>query len=528
MLSGFIWPLFLIPGLLSLLAMSAFAAEEPSLGSPFHEFFQPVTPAREYQTIAHRGMMHQTPENTRAAIEMAVEDGIEWVEVDVRLTRDGQHVLFHNPEVQGKTNGTGAVNGLTLSELKVMDAGSSFAPRFEGERILSLTECLTLAKERINLYLDCKEFNPDLLVSEILNAGMENQTVVYASVEDLLKVRTVSQNRVAIMPKWRGEGDLEELLKSLHPAAVEVDADKVTTTLCQQLHACGCKAQVKVLGEWDKPEWWEKCMAAGADWFQTDLPEELIAYAFHRQHPSNPVAFSLHRGASRYAPENTLPAFEKAARLGADFIEVDVRTTSDGGFFLLHDGKLDRTTNGNGPIAECPTSTVSTLDAGTWFGKPFQGVKVPSFEEFLSAVPPGMSLYCDAKSIAPEELVKTLEKHQLLERTVVYQGPDYLIKLKDLAPQLRRMPPLSSIDQIDGLALKVQPYAFDVSWEALSKELIDHCHQAGIKVFSDALGPNERTEAYLQAMQWGIDLIQTDQPLRLIRAFEIKHKSLNQ
>ena len=166
---------------------------------------------------------------------------------------------------------------------------------------------------------------------------------------------------------------------------------------------------------------------------------------------------------------------------------------------------------------------VGTLDAGlAWFGRTFQGLKVLTLEDFLSAVPPGMSLYYDAKEIAPEELVKALEKHHLVERTVVYQGAEYLRKLKDLSPQLRRMPPLSSTEQIDALAGSVQPFAFDVAWEALSKELIDRCHQAGIQVFSDALGENERIEAYLQAMEWGIDLIQTDHPLRLIRAFEIR------
>ncbi len=513
---------------LSLFAVSLFiyccvplTAADSTLIAPF-EFFQPITPPREFQTIAHRGMMQQAPENTCPAIELAIEDGIEWVEVDVRLTKDGKHVLFHDPQVDGKTNGRGKVKDLTLAELKGLDAGSMFAPRYAGEKILSLTECLGLAKGRINLYLDCKEIDPELLACEVLGAGLEKQSVVFTDPEVLRKVRVASVGRVPVMPKWRGEGNLKELLDSLHPAAVEVDADKVTVELCQQLHGQGVKVQVKVLGEWDKPEWWGKCMSAGADWFQTDLPEELIAYAFHRKHPKNPVAFSLHRGASRYAPENTLPAFEKAAQLGADFIEFDVHTTSDGGFFLLHDGKLDRTTNGKGPISACASSVVASLDAGAWFGKLFRGLKVPSLEEFLSTIPEGMSLYFDAKDIAPDALVKALEEHHLIERTVIYQTPDYLIQLKEIAPQLRRMPPLGSIEQIVPTAGKVQPYAFDVSWHALSKELIGQCHQAGIKVFSDALGKNERIEAYLQAMEWGIDLIQTDHPLRLIRAFEIR------
>jgi glycerophosphoryl diester phosphodiesterase len=68
----------------------------------------------------------------------------------------------------------------------------------------------------------------------------------------------------------------------------------------------------------------------------------------------------------------------------------------------------------------------------------------------------------------------------------------------------------------------------DTDWNILSKELIARCHAHGIKVFSDALGKHERIEDYLQAMDWGIDVIQTDYPMRVMRAIElwsIRHPS---
>ena len=70
---------------------------------------------------------------------------------------------------------------------------------------------------------------------------------------------------------------------------------------------------------------------------------------------------TCHRGASRYAPENTLPAFEKAYRLHADFVEFDVRPSSQGTYFLLHDGRLDRTTNGRGPIREASDEAIGAV-----------------------------------------------------------------------------------------------------------------------------------------------------------------------
>src|SRR4030081_215156 len=84
------------------------------------------------------------------------------------------------------------------------------------------------------------------------------------------------------------------------------------------------------------------------------------------------VAIS-HRGEHLHHPENTMPAFEEAVRVGADYIEVDVRTTSDGKLVLMHDGQADRTTNGKGDISKMTFAEVRALDAGGKFGKEFEG-----------------------------------------------------------------------------------------------------------------------------------------------------------
>ena len=103
----------------------------------------------------------------------------------------------------------------------------------------------------------------------------------------------------------------------------------------------------------------------------------------------------------------------------------------------------------------------------------------------------------------------------------MYQSADYLRWLKALNPRIRSMPPLGAPEQLEPLAEKLHPYAVDARWNILSKELIARCHALGILVFSDALGTHERIEDYQQAMGWGIDLIQTDHPLRVLRAIEL-------
>ncbi len=216
----------------------------------------------------------------------------------------------------------------------------------------------------------------------------------------------------------------------------------MTPEVCREFHHRGIKVQAKTLGADDRPEVWDRVATAGVDWVQTDLAEEVIARQTLKKIGAKPVKIAYHRGAGRYAPENTLPALEKAIRLGADFVEFDLQTTRDGGFVLLHDRNLNRTTNGRGPAREWDLVKIQSLDAGSWFGRPFVQTPVPTFEDFLKAVGDRVELYVDAKDIAPEALAAALKRHGLTARSVVYQSAAYLEKLRAIDPSIRRMPPL--------------------------------------------------------------------------------------
>ena len=228
-------------------------------------------------------------------------------------------------------------------------------------------------------------------------------------------------------------------------------------------------------------------------------------------------------GASRYAPENTLPALEQAIRLGADLVEFDIRTTRDSWHVLLHDGTLNRTTDGKGPVRDRTGSEVARLDAVSWFGRPFRGTPVPSLDAFPATAGRRVELYVDARDIAPEALLDALNRHGVADRAVVYQSVEYLEKLRAIAPGIRRMPPLRDPTKLDAAIERVKLHAFDTQWSILSKELIDRCHARGVRVFSDALGLHETIAAYRRAIRDGIDVIQTDLPLRVLRALELEN-----
>ncbi len=98
------------------------------------------------------------------------------------------------------------------------------------------------------------------------------------------------------------------------------------------------------------------------------------------------VFVAAHRGWSEKYPENTMIAFKKAVELGVDQIETDIRVTKDGELVLHHDYELDRTTTGTGHVRDTKLSDVLKVDAGIKKGKEFEGVRIPTFIEFLEYV----------------------------------------------------------------------------------------------------------------------------------------------
>ena len=124
-----------------------------------------------------------------------------------------------------------------------------------------------------------------------------------------------------------------------------------------------------------------------------------------------------HRGASGYAPENTIVAIKKAIEMKADGIEIDIQLTKDGKIVVMHDWKVDRTTTGRGYVYELDYDYIKTLDAGQWFTKDFIGETVPTLEEVLDILPKDMMLNIEIKDTArhhtniEEKMLEVLKKY---------------------------------------------------------------------------------------------------------------------
>ena len=149
----------------------------------------------ERYCVAHRGYSSVAPENTLAAIQLAIaEPCVSWIEVDVRMSKDGVPVLIHDYSVNRTTNGRGAVRQLTLEQLRKLDAGSWKSPQYKGEQIPTLDELLDAAKGKVKLNLEIKTQNgmsPGLerkMIEAIRQRGMEKDVVLTSFAPDALRV----------------------------------------------------------------------------------------------------------------------------------------------------------------------------------------------------------------------------------------------------------------------------------------------------------------------------------------------------
>jgi glycerophosphoryl diester phosphodiesterase len=215
-----------------------------------------------------------------------------------------------------------------------------------------------------------------------------------------------------------------------------------------------------------------------------------------------------HRGASSLAPENTLAAFALALNYEPEWIELDVHATLDGEIVVMHDATVDRTTNGQGAIAEMPLAQLRTLDAGAWFGDESQGERVPLLEEVVALVGHRARLNVEIKA-GPDlaQVVEVLRAGGILGES---QISSFDLAAIQAVQALTAEPELALITG-NGADLQVA-IAHRLGWlnlhhSGVSADLAAEAHAAGVRVTAWTVNDLARW-AELRAM--GVDVFCTD------------------
>ncbi len=251
----------------------------------------------------------------------------------------------------------------------------------------------------------------------------------------------------------------------------------------------------------------------------------------------SPIANVSHRGASGWAPEHTLAAYDLALEMGADFIEQDLQQTADGVLVVLHDATLDRTVRG--PVENCvgPVNTktlaqIKTCDAGSWFNESYPerarpeyvGLKVPTLEEVFQRYGKKVRYYIETKNpeVAPgmdEALVDLIERYGLREGAVTrWQvliqsfSPESLIKINALDPALPLIQLGLGGDQQTLEATSRYSVGIGPSFGGVTKELVDSAHALCLDVHPYTVNDVEDMQGLIDM---GVDGMFTNYPDRL-------------
>lgn len=341
---------------------------------------------------AHRGDCKNAPENTVAAIRQAVCKGAHQVEFDVQLTKDGFPVLMHDGTVDRTTDGSGAVKDLTFESIRGLDAGSWFSPRYAGERVPTLQEALQTVPPQVlcNVHLKGGPAVAETAVRVIRDMHRLGQCVLACTTENAVAARAiVPEIRICNMSGPREGDQLEYIKQTADGKAALIQFKKATPDLLKAAVDRAHEAGITVnYYRADTEEDILRMVEAGVDYVLTnDLDTCLRVCAQHGAAPACTTRACAHRGDNKNAPENTIPAFESAVRKGAHQIEFDVYLSKDGKEVVIHDTKVDRTTNGTGNVSDLTFAELRALDAGSWFGAEFKGLQIPTLRETLEAIP---------------------------------------------------------------------------------------------------------------------------------------------
>ena len=238
--------------------------------------------SRVFTVIAHRGNHASAHENTIRAIELAVAIGADYVEIDVRRTRDGHHVLMHDATVDRCTDGHGALAGLTLAEVRDLWVRDPARPRLTADRVPTLREAFGACRGRIHVYLDFKDGDRAQVIQEIQEAGMSRRVLVYCRPVDIPRWRALEPALPLIVSPPRelaaAPGPLVDWIRRNRVEVLDGDWISYTRASVEAAEKVGAKVWPDIQDMEENPEAWEKVMAVGFSGAQTDKPSELLAW----------------------------------------------------------------------------------------------------------------------------------------------------------------------------------------------------------------------------------------------------------
>ena len=248
---------------------------------------------------------------------------------------------------------------------------------------------------------------------------------------------------------------------------------------------------------------------------------------------AEPFRIIAHRGASGYAPENTMVAFERAVVMGATEVETDVAFTKDGRLLLFHDDTLERTTNGAGLPEDFTLDELLELDAGSWhdprlhWDRDYGGEKLITLEQLLDRFGAALTYHIELKKPMPglpEAVVAALQARGLVEHAFMFSILDEagLKRAKALEPRVRIAWAPEELLAADPYGAVERCVANGFSMITLNstnqtREVVELAHRLGIEARSSGISSREKMIAAAELRCNGMTINWPDWLLQYVR-----------
>jgi glycerophosphoryl diester phosphodiesterase len=477
--------------------------------------------------IAHRGDSKVAPENTMPAVTSAVEGGADFFEIDINYTADNEVVAIHDATVDRTTDGTGEVRDMTYDQISELDAGSWLDPSYSYAEVPKLEEVFDYMSDTgAHVLLEYKEdWTPEQV--EMTAELVEEYDVadqIIAQSFDLTTVESLQEELPDVPRMILGspDEDFEEVADDLDAIGWNPSGNYVASNpeWVEQAHEADLATFVYTINH---PDHWEQLTALGVDGIITDHPGQLNGwnqrYAAGDPQDGEVAAIVGHRGNSAVAPENTMPAISSSVLTGAEYFEIDIEFTADDEVVAIHDGTVDRTTDGTGTVREMTYDQLSELDAGSWFahGHGYAGVGVPRLEdvaEYMAESGAHMVLeYKNHWSPEKVELTRDIIEEYGIEDQVVVQSFNLatVANLQQEMPDVPRMILGAPRDDSEELAAARGAIGWNPSVGQVldNPDWVERMHDAGLYTFVYTVNSARQWE---QLTELGVDGIITDYP----------------
>jgi glycerophosphoryl diester phosphodiesterase len=233
---------------------------------------------------AHRAMHIKYPENSLAAIQHAIDSGVDIIEIDIRRTKDGRLILMHDGTVDRTTYGEGKVEDLTYQQIRQITLKKSDEDTLI-HMIPSLEEALGLAKDHIMVDLDIKSASIKRLVNQVHETQTADQVLFFDRDFAVLDSVLLLDSTLMVMPRAKSAGEVSGILKKYKPPVLHIDDSFFTEDVVNQIRSAGCRIWINALGLPDVQATagfietgYEPLVKGGANIIQTDRPLLLMQF----------------------------------------------------------------------------------------------------------------------------------------------------------------------------------------------------------------------------------------------------------